>query len=199
MNIIFDLDGTLWDATTSISHAWNHIFEKKGLPSITSEDVRGICGMPAGDILDVLQPGHNTEELLAELIKEEEEHLYREPGILFDGMLEVLDELKKKHHLYIVSNCQSGYIETFLETLQLSSYFLDYECWGNTKKIKGENIKLLMERNSLKEAVYIGDTLGDKKAAEDAGIPFIYASYGFGNLESVSPSIESPQDLLSLV
>ena len=38
-----------------------------------------------------------------------------------------------------------------------------------------------MERNNIKSAVYIGDTDGDEKAARFAGIPFVYAEYGFGN------------------
>ena len=45
---------------------------------------------------------------------------------------------------------------------------------------KGQNISLLMERNGIKSAVYVGDTEGDEKAARFAGIPFIWASYGFG-------------------
>ena len=45
---------------------------------------------------------------------------------------------------------------------------------------KGSNIKLIMERNGIKNAVYIGDTEGDERASRAAGIPFIYAAYGFG-------------------
>ena len=37
-----------------------------------------------------------------------------------------------------------------------------------------------MERNGLKNSVYVGDTNGDSTAAKKAGIPFIYAKYGFG-------------------
>ena len=28
--------------------------------------------------------------------------------------------------------------------------------------------------------MYVGDTLGDERAAEDAAVPFIHAAYGFG-------------------
>ena len=48
---------------------------------------------------------------------------------------------------------------------------------------KGENIRLIMERNQIKDAVYVGDTAGDAQACRLAGVPMIYAAYGFGNVE----------------
>ena len=37
-----------------------------------------------------------------------------------------------------------------------------------------------MERNCLKNPVYVGDTQGDYEACQKAGVPFIFAEYGFG-------------------
>ena len=109
-------------------------------------------------------------------------------------------ELAKTYDLYIVSNCQCGYIEQFLRKTQLEAYIKDIECFGNTGKNKGENIRLLVKRNSLKAPVYIGDTKGDCDASKEAGVPFIFASYGFGNVieYEYAAKIGEMKDLLTL-
>ena len=99
------------------------------------------------------------------------------------------------YKLFIVSNCIDGYIESFLRTSGLSNYFLDFECNGRTKLRKGENIELIIKRNNLKNAIYVGDTMGDKEAARYAKVPFVYASYGFGEVDEYDYLINSISDL----
>ena len=77
--------------------------------------------------------------------------------------------LKEKYPLYIVSNCQSGYIESFLAYYHLEDYFSDMECFGNNGMQKGENIARLARRNHLDKAVYVGDIQGDYDASMQAG------------------------------
>ena len=67
---------------------------------------------------------------------------------------------------------------------------------------KAQNIRLICDRNGLKAPVYVGDTVWDAEACEAAGVPFIYASYGFGELEDTSRAyrvIRSFSDLLKLI
>ncbi len=45
---------------------------------------------------------------------------------------------------------------------------------------KASAIKSMMDKHCLDKAIYIGDTLKDKTAAQDAGVPFIQARYGYG-------------------
>ncbi len=66
---------------------------------------------------------------------------------------------------------------------------------GRTGMDKGKSIKLLMERNGVQNAVYVGDTEGDENAARYAGIPFIWASYGFGKAKSPDKVIGSIREL----
>ncbi len=73
----------------------------------------------------------------------------------------------------------------------MGSYFKDIEMSGRTGKNKGQNIKLLMERNGIEDACYVGDTDGDEKAARFAGIPFIWAAYGFGKAQAPDAVIHS--------
>ena len=44
-------------------------------------------------------------------------------------------------------------------------------------------IRLILERNGLKNPVYVGDTQGDYEACKKADVPFIWAAYGFGRPE----------------
>ena len=74
----------------------------------------------------------------------------------------------------------SGYIECFLEVTGFGKYFRDFESFGATGKQKGENILAVMQRLGSKSAVYVGDIIKDQQAAAYAGIPFVFARYGFG-------------------
>ncbi|KAI7246092.1 hypothetical protein KC345_g12114, partial [Hortaea werneckii] len=120
------------------------------------------------------------QKILRECCEVECQCLAKQGGRLYEGLEAVLKALSAKYKLFIVSNCQAGYIEAFYDYHQLHKYFADYENPGRTGLSKGENIKLIMDRNNLSDPVYVGDTEGDRKAAGFAGIPFVYAGYGFG-------------------
>lgn len=116
---------------------------------------------------------------------EEVKYLSENGAILYEELEEILKILSRNHKRYIVSNCQDGYVPAFMHAHKLESYFTDIEMSGRTGLDKGRNIELVMKRNNIESAVYIGDTDGDEKAARFAGIPFIYAKYGFG--KAISP------------
>lgn len=186
--IIFDLDGTLWDSTGAICETWNMILKKHPEISrepVTKKELFECMGLPMYDIAARLFPKEKEEmqrALMDELCEVENRYLAAHGGILFSGLETVLSVLKEKYPLYIVSNCQDGYIESFIKAHNLADCFADTECWGRTRLPKGESNRLLMERNHLQNAVYVGDTASDAQSAKDAGIPFIYAAYGFGEV-----------------
>lgn len=102
-----------------------------------------------------------------------------------------LEALSRCHRLFIVSNCQKGYIELLLEKGKLGGLIRDHACFGETGLCKGETIRLVMERNRITSAAYVGDTQGDLEAARLAGIPFVWAAYGFGNPEAWEARLEA--------
>ena len=106
-----------------------------------------------------------------------------------------MQKLNETYPLYIVSNCQAGYIEAFLDHYGFWNYFKDIECYGNNLRQKGENIRLLAERNGLDEAVYVGDIQGDYDASMHAGVGFIHAAYGFGKIDTEVLKINSFSEL----
>ena len=130
--------------------------------------------------------------------REEMEHLKKYGGPLFDDMKNVLTYLQSKYNLFIVSNCQDGYIEAFYDFHQLGPLFQDYECSGRTGNPKGENLKDVINRNKLQNPVYVGDTKGDYDASVEAGVPFIYAAYGFGKAPDYAAKLDAPTELRKL-
>lgn len=203
-SIIFDLDGTLWDPIDTVKDAWNETIlsyrpEEKEL---TRKDLEGIMGLQIEGIGEKLFSHVDKEEretIINACFDAETEVIRKQGARLYPGLEETLQQLVEKYPLFIVSNCQDGYIEAFYEAHGLENYFKDFENPGRTGLPKGENIKLVMERNGLKDPIYIGDTSGDEKAASHAGIPFYYASYGFGQADSFEREIEAITDLKSMV
>ena len=111
---------------------------------------------------------------------------------------ETIAELAKKYRLFIVSNSQCGYPELCMDKLGLTPYIEGHICFGDTGTSKGKTIRVLMEKHNIKDCVYIGDTQGDYEATVEAGIPFIWAAYGFGTPEGYVAKVDRFEDLLKL-
>lgn len=195
--ILFDLDGTMWNAVGGILLTWNKVVsnhpECRKEP-ISEEELSGCLGLPMTAIAERLFPETTPQEqqiLMDECCELENEYLSEHGGILYPKLEETLLELKKSYRLFVVSNCQKGYIESFIKAHKLERCFDDIECWGNNLLPKGENNKLIMARNNVTRAVYVGDTAGDEESARVAGIPFVFAAYGFG--EAVAPDYVLPE------
>jgi phosphoglycolate phosphatase len=197
---IFDLDGTLWDSTKVVFRAWSETVLKKGY-RLTPDDMRGAMGLQIAEIGARFFPDMAPEArltLMDKCCEYENELIRREGGELFDGVEDMLAELSKTHPLYIVSNCQDGYIQAFLAYHRLGKYFADFVFSGGRPMTKGQNIESLIKRLGLKSPVYIGDTQGDRDSAVYAGIPFVFARYGFGQTDGYEYVIDSPRELVKL-
>ena len=185
--IIFDVDGTLWDSTEMVAVAWNKVIKDEGIEhkELEEKDLKKEFGKPMEAIGESLFPEMPKDEmmkLMEKMLKYENGLVAAGPCVIFEGVQETIKKLSEKYPLYIVSNCQDGYIEAFLKAHNFTDIFEDTECWGRTRAPKGVSNKILIERNNLNNPVYIGDTAGDAQSAKDAGIDFIYASYGFGEV-----------------
>ena len=202
--IILDIDGTLWNSTGIVADAWNDVVDPR--PDVpvhfTPQQLQQLFGKTLPHIADLCFPFLEPEQRypLIEACCEREHEFLRESrqNILYPGVARTIRSLSKTTSLFIDSNCQSGYIELFLKKNRLERYIADFECAGNTGRPKGDNIRLLMDRNRLGQAVYVGDTQGDYEASRQAGIPFIFAAYGYGMPERWSHRIGRFPELLSL-
>ena len=202
-SIIFDLDGTLWDTTHIGAQTWSEAASIYHIPNkVTTDQLKSLYGLPTNIIAKELFPTATEEVLLAimqESNKKECQYLEKDGGILFPRLLETLNELKKKNYrLFIVSNCEDGYIQSFIKGNQLEGYFEDFECPGRTGLSKADNIRMIIDRNHIKNPIYVGDTVLDAASSKEVGIPFVYARYGFGNVEKFDEVINSLSELNQL-
>lgn len=203
--VIFDLDGTLWDSSEEVAKSWQLALQD--CPDITRklsrEDIQSVMGKTMDEIGDILfaeAVPARRKEVLSYCMERENEYIRSHGGRLFEGIREMLTELRRRQYfLAIVSNCQVGYIEAFLHYYGLGESFDDFESYGGTGKPKGENIRLVAERNRLDYAVYVGDTQGDYEAAAIAGLPFIHTRTGYGRIQGEAPTVDAPGQVADAV
>ncbi len=198
--VLFDLDGTLWDASREVALSWSEALKPFGI-TLTAQNVQSVMGKTLSEIASLLFPrlGEDEQGKILEKCSVRELAYLRDHGASpFPALRETLDHLSQRYALCIISNCQEGYIETFLDCCDLWPYFTDTENAGRTGRTKGENIRMVMERNGFETALYVGDTAKDQEAAAFAGLPFLHAAYGFGRVEHpdyVLPSLAQLPEL----
>lgn len=199
--IIFDMDGTIWDNTPVFAPSWERAAREMGYDvTFTPDKLKGLFGKTMTDIADACIPDedpakrYKTLELCEEY--EMQDLADSDADTSYPGLEATLDALSKRTKLYIVSNCQSGYIETFIDRSGLGRYFTDFICYGDNGLGKADNIKGLAEKNNIKHPVYLGDIQGDKDACDKAGVDFIWAAYGYG--KSVDGYVAKIDDITEL-
>ena len=203
--IIFDMDGTIWDNTTVFAASWERACRDRGYDvRFTPDKLKGLFGKTMTDIADACIPDDNPsrrydtlrlceEYEMADLEKSTEDTSY-------DGLSSTLESLSKRTKLYIVSNCQSGYIETFLKRTGLGDLFTDFICYGDNGLGKADNIKGIVEKHNIKHPVYVGDIQSDKDACDKAKVDFIWAAYGYGEaVDSYVAKINNIKELDELI
>lgn len=202
--IIFDMDGTLWDSAEQVAKSWNVAAAGIGYEyNLTAKDIMAVMGKPMDELAELIfkQPRREDSMRLLQVCGDYENEYLRENGaVLYPELRNTMERLKEMgYSLYIVSNCQSGYIEAFIDYYKFHDLFDDMECFGNNNKQKNENISLIVERNKLDRAVYVGDIQGDYDATMKAGLPFIHAAYGFGQVEAEVVRINALRELPDVI
>ena len=200
-SLIFDIDGTLWDTRAIVARGYNVELVRMGRADkfLTAEGLTALFGKTAQEIADVIfhdYPANQRLGLILNCMETERVVLRADPcQVGYEGVKETLLALKEGYRLFLVSNCEQGYPEILVEKLGLQGIFEDHLCHGDTGLPKGDTIRILMERNGITDAVYIGDTQGDCDASRKAGIPFIFCAYGFGSPDRWDAKLEDFRQL----
>lgn len=197
--IMFDVDGTLWDSTEVVAESWNRALKDTGHTlTVDADRLKGLFGLPMIDIFKNIMPEATKEEFeeFEDLCNRyEEEQLKKEPGAIYEGISEVIKKLSRKYKVFIISNCQSGYIEIVMHHLGIEEYITDYTCPGDSGLLKAANIKMMADKHGIKCPVYVGDTHMDEMACQEADVPIVFATYGFGKVETPVAVINTPKEL----
>lgn len=194
-SLIFDMDGTLWDNVDSYVIAWNKGLEINDYRSrVTRDDLLGLMGKEAHVMLDAILPNASKsaqDELFDEVVRQYQLLVPDMKPRIYEGVQEGLEKLSEKYPLFLLSNCEKGGLVNFMRHTGTAHLFIDYMEHGENLKSKSFNMKLLKERNNLQNPLYIGDTDSDSKASTEAGVPFVFVTYGFGKTDKYMYTFDS--------
>lgn len=199
--LIFDLDGTLWDASEATAEGWNRVVKASGLNGIkvTSDMIRGVAGLPYASCVEKVFDGFaegKDPTFVAELNNEESKSVFECGGKMFSGVEEGLKKLSEEYRLYLISNCQEWYLKCFWHHSGLKGLFSDWDCHGMSEVPKSEMIRRMVRKHDMKAPVYIGDTPGDSRASSEAEVPFAYAAWGYGDVNDYDFLFQTFNDIL---
>lgn len=201
--LFFDLDGTLWNALVPLIESWNSAMEKAGehyrFNMKTMMSYMGLTPEETARIAFSDVPFEKGMALFKACLDFEIGYLAIHPGKMYPHEEEVISELSEGYPLYIVSNCGKGYIENYLNALNMAKYFKGHLCVGQTGLPKWKNIIKLKEEEKIDDVIYIGDTDKDRVESERAKVRFIHAAYGFGKTLVKTPKINSLIELPGIV
>lgn len=184
-SLIFDMDGTLWDAVDSYSEIWNQVIDELHTPvaHVTRAQLEPLMGKTLDTIYATLVGDAADKSVFFELLTSRESELMPViGGKVYPGVHETLRTLKNNGvKLFMISNCGAHGLPNFLTFTGLGDVMTDHLSLGQTGKSKTENILNLIKRYNLERPAYVGDTAGDRDYTHAASIPFIWAAYGFGH------------------
>ncbi len=203
--VIFDMDGTLWDALDNIAISWNESLKKLGIEgvSVTRENLANLVGNTMDRFAEFYFPDISHEkgmEILSVMEQDENDYLRENGGGLLGDVSDVFEDLHEMGYMVgIVTNAQAGYVEAFMDHFDLHGQVDDYINYGDNLHGKADNLKLMIERNGIGHCWYVGDTEGDYTACQEAEVSFIYAAYGFGEVEADVPRINCLEEIVELL
>lgn len=196
-SIIFDMDGTLWDAVDSYREVWLQTFRDLSLTYTVSREQLIEC---MGKTIDTIYTRLiNDNDCRHEFLKQlEYNEMHMMPtlgGTLYPGVGQWIPRLAREYKLLMVSNCGSDGLHNFLRFTDLKPYFTDTLTYCQTKLQKDGNIRLLAKCHDLKSPIYVGDTEGDCQSAHRAGIPMMHVEWGFGSATNADYRANSVEHL----
>ncbi|SDF88098.1 HAD family hydrolase [Mucilaginibacter sp. P25] len=198
-SLIFDMDGTLWDAVDTYAESWNLIFQKLDIQrTIKRDELLHVIGMDGKKLTRVMLPEFDEEkgmEIYNAVNQVRREILPTSGGIMYGGVTEGLKQLASKYKLFVLSNCAVGIIPLFLTWAGINEVITDSMAYGTNQMPKNHNMHLLMNKHNLQNPIYIGDTNGDAEQTRLAGIPFVFVSYGFGNTDDYDNKFDDFESL----
>lgn len=200
--IIFDLDGTLIDSVGGVVECVNYVLGLYGYEGFDREELEREIGVKS---LDELFSGMREKSELIELYKREYGMRFYRKVKPFDGILELLSQIKGKgYRVAIVTLKPQELTLKVLEHTGIGNYVDHVLGWGVIRvKDADEVIQKLKELDPEAEVVtYVGDKWKDLEVGRKLGAKTVGVLYGLGSREELGDAdqlIESPKELTDLL
>ena len=193
--ILFDLDGTLVDTAPDLMRAHNHVMNKFGYPTKSTEEIRNLVGQGAGAMLGrsiwgqakkefgKVQDEKVKKEMIEEFVDYYGKNIVNESKLI-EGVKDFLIWSKKNRiSMGVCTNKQEHLAIDLLKKIGIYDFF-EYVAGHNTFdycKPDPRHLTSVVEilDGNLKKTLMIGDSETDANAAKAAGIPIILLEDGY--------------------
>lgn len=196
--VVFDLDGTLVDTVPDIARAVNRALRSAGLPTLTPAEVRGQVGLGGTALVRraLAKAGREAQPARAAALQEAYLSAYAEEpvreSVVYPGAARLLDELRAAGLYLAVCTNKSGWITgALMAALDLDTR-VDAVVTGDTLPVRKPDprpVQHAVELAGGKQAMMVGDSVSDVKAARAAKIPVVCVSFGYheGDVAGLGP------------
>ena len=187
--ILFDLDGTITDSGEGITKSVQYALKYFDILVNNLEDLHKFIGPP---LKESFKEYYNFDEEKANTALVKYREYYADKGIyensLYDGIIDVLDTLKKNNKTIILATSKPEvYAKQILEYFKIDKYFFfvagsDFD---ETRVKKGDVIKYALEGakvSDLSKVIMVGDREHDIIGAKENNIKSIGVLYGYGDV-----------------
>jgi phosphoglycolate phosphatase len=176
--LLFDLDGTLLDTLEDLLDATNFALRAHGYPERTLPELRRFVGNGAHNQIRLSVPeGADPLPVLETYLGYYPSHC-RIKTRPYEGIPEVLRELKERYPVAVVSNKPDGAVKELCADLFPGIYALG-EASDCPRKPAPQMVYKAMEAIGVDSCIYIGDSEVDILTAKNAGVPCISVTWGF--------------------
>jgi phosphoglycolate phosphatase len=193
--ILFDLDGTLVDTAPDLMRAHNHVMNKYGYPTKSTDEIRNLVGQGAGAMLGRSIWGQakkefgkvQDEKIKKEMVKDFVDYYGKNiinESTLINGVKEFLIWAKEKNiSMAVCTNKQEHLAVDLLKKIEIYDFF-EYVAGHDTFeycKPDPRHLTSVVEilGGDIKKTLMIGDSETDANAAKNAGIPVILLEDGY--------------------
>lgn len=182
--IIFDLDGTLVDSLSDITHALNHAILSIGYDAKTTDEVKTLVGGGISALISKIlkeKDRNLRDETVRRFLEYYNEHIVDNTKV-YPGVRETLDTLRN-YKKVVITNKREMTARKVLEKLDLSDYFAKVygsDTIDEKKPSPAPLLKALSEFGfCLSEALIVGDGEPDIEAGKAAGVKTVGVTYGY--------------------
>ena len=187
--IVFDLDGVLIDSLPNMKLSWDAVRLTHNIET-PFESYKKHIGKPFVQIMDALGVSRDVQTTYEETSEQNLDMID-----LYDGVFNTLTDLKQNYKIAICTSKSERRTDLLLERLPE----FDFVCpptMGLRGKPAPDQLLYTMAfcNTEPSETVYIGDMQTDYECAKRAGVDFIHAKYGYGEVEC-EVSLESITNL----